>query len=548
MTAVRYRVLLGAMAALAAAVRLLNIFVWRPTCAPGDPIAAVRAGAPVRADEAGSCFAIAGDALYGYIQGRLLAEGEWFVGSADWVVSGGTRLVPSAGDPPLFALVLGLAARLGLTSGTAARVVCAALGVAGVVLLAMVARRVAGELAGLVTAAIAAVYPMLWINDAMVLSESLYVPMVALVMLAAYRFWDEPTVLRAASLGGAIALAALTRAEALLLFAFVVLPLAWGLRSEGALKVTVRIGVCGAVGVVLLAPWLAFNAARFEEPVFMTSGTGAVLLAGSCDPAFEGDSIGYYGANCYDEYLRYGYVTGDPRFPGCDAATAAVALVPFDKRTRVENESLRPCYPDPLVLDESQRDAISRDFAMRYLRNHERQIPSVVAARVGRMWDLYRPAQNVQLNYQVEGRGRIASWAGLLMYYALVPAAVLGAIVLGRRGIPRSPLLAMAVVVTITAALSFGVTRYRVPADAMLTVLAGVGVAHLGARTVPGAGTGTIVRRRRTATGRGATDDDGPTGRDGRAGAEDAPEDGPEDGENDGAEDGADRGPVVSDA
>ena len=93
--------------------------------------------------------------------------------------------------------------------------------------------------------------------------------------------------------------------------------------------------------------------------------------------------------------------------------------------------------------------------------------------------------QNVRLNYQVEGRGELASWAGLLIYYVQIPFAVAGLVVLVRRRIPVSPLLGLAAVITITAAITFGVTRYRVPVDVMIAILAAVGIERLVAMRWP---------------------------------------------------------------
>jgi len=72
---------------------------------------------------------------------------------------------------------------------------------------------------------------------------------------------------------------------------------------------------------------------------------------------------------------------------------------------------------------------ISRGFAQRYLADNKRQLPIVMAARIGRMWDLYAPGQNTQLNWQVEGRSELASIAGLWVYYAQIPFAIGGLVV-----------------------------------------------------------------------------------------------------------------------
>jgi hypothetical protein len=45
-----------------------------------------------------------------------------------------------------------------------------------------------------------------------------------------------------------------------------------------------------------------------------------------------------------------------------------------------------------------------------------------------------------------------------------------------RRRVPISPMLAIVAMVTVTVAISIGITRYRVGGDVMLVVLGGVGV------------------------------------------------------------------------
>jgi hypothetical protein len=298
----------------------------------------------------------------------------------------------------------------------------------------------------------------LWINDGMLLSESLYVPMVMLAVLAGYHFWRAPSYASAAWLGGALALATLTRAEAILLYGLLVVPLAWGLKRLALTRRAGFVVVSGVVGLALIAPWIGYNLSRFDEPVLMTSGTGAVLSAGSCDTAYYGEYVGYYGANCFQEYVD-----------------AGMAEWPDTGLTEAER----------IALDESQRDLPAREAAVEYIGDHLGRLPAVTVFRVGRMWDLYKPAQNNQLNYRVEGRGETASTWGLAMYYALLVPAIAGAVVLWRRRLPVSPLLSVALMVTLTAALTFGVTRYRAPADAVLVVLAAVAIDALARRWWP---------------------------------------------------------------
>jgi hypothetical protein len=167
--------------------------------------------------------------------------------------------------------------------------------------------------------------------------------------------------------------------------------------------------------------------------VFLTSGNGAVLNAASCDETYYGDRIGYYG-NCFEG-----------------------------------------AFPSREEFDESQRDNVAREQALEYMADHKKRLPVVMAARVGRMWDVFRPGQNTRLNWEIEGRGKRASEAGLISYYLLLPFAAAGLVALHRAGRPLSPVVGVALAVTATAALTFGLTRYRAPVDVVLVLLAGLG-------------------------------------------------------------------------
>ena len=449
---------LGAIVALGLGVRLVNVVVLRPVCPASGP--------------EGGCYNVLGfpnDANYGHLQARLIAQGHPWVSpylgvrpppgddrtfheiASAAVPSGEDR--PSAGDPPGYQALLAAASFVGFESAQSQRIVTSFIGTTTIVTVFFVARRLGrrrdrldsdtaaptamvgraspNERAGLVAAGLAAVYPMLWINDGMLLSEGLYVPLAALFLLAAYRFVEEPALGRAVALAAAIAAAGLTRAEALLLLPAT----AWVLfLTVGAVGRRTRIGWVLASGLVVglaYAPWSVWNLIRFEEPVLVTSTTGAVLSASACDETFYGNNLGTY-ANCYNDV--------------------------------VIDDS----------LDESERDVVVRELATDYIRSNVDRLPVVVAARVGRMWELYRPMDNNVQDWLIEGRGRRSSTIGRAMYFALLPLAVAGVVVAARRDWPISPLLGPAVVVTLTAATTFGNTRYRAPVEVCIVIAAAV--------------------------------------------------------------------------
>jgi uncharacterized membrane protein YfcA len=64
----------------------------------------------------------------------------------------------------------------------------------------------------------------------------------------------------------------------------------------------------------------------------------------------------------------------------------------------------------------------------------------------------------------------------VVAHFLALPFAVVGAAALRRRGVTLLPMLVPIVAVTITAAATFGLTRYRVPADVVIVVLAALGL------------------------------------------------------------------------
>jgi 4-amino-4-deoxy-L-arabinose transferase-like glycosyltransferase len=399
-------------------VRVLNVLWWRPTTdSPGY-----------------HGYRLWGDAFYYHWQGNALAHGAWFVDPVRWFLDGSQR--PSAGHPPLYPTYLAFWSALGLDGVTAHRLASGVLGTATIVVVALLARRLAGNAAGIVAAAVVALYPQMWINDGMILSETMAIFMTAVALTAAYAFWRTPSMRNACLVGLACGATALSRTELVLLFPLVILPLGlllkeldWGRR----IKLVV---VAGLMGALVVGPWIVFNLTRFEETTTMTSGTGSALSAASCDEVWYGKLIGYY-ANCF-----------------------------------------QGPWPDP-DLDESQRDLVPREQAIEYTKDHIERLPLVVAARVGRLWNVFKPGQTTMLDWWIEGRGRAASWIGLFAYYALWPFAIYGLVVMRRRRVPIFPLIAIALIATFGAAITFGVTRYRAPAEVALVLAASIGAGTL---------------------------------------------------------------------
>jgi 4-amino-4-deoxy-L-arabinose transferase-like glycosyltransferase len=365
---------------------------------------------------------VGGDGLEFHLLANQLAGGDGYV--QPLIVSPGH--VPTADKPPLYPLLLALPSLAGWKTLVAHQVMACLMGAVLVVAVGLLGRRVGGERVGLVAAAATAVYPVLITLDGSLRSESLYAPLIALVLLLAYGLRDRPEWRRAALLGGAIGLAALTRSEALLL---VPLLLPWRKPKLAAAMVV----AC----IVVLAPWVVRNWSEFGQPLLSTN-SGSLA----------------YGANCHAAY--YSRLIGT-----------------------------WPCFPRLAVApgrDESDVSADLRDTGVDYARDHAGRLPAVAGVRLLRSFDLWSPSFSTHFEADIGNRDVNVYRVGVAMYYLLLPLALFGAVVLRRRGKPLAILLAPFALVVVVSILGYGTPRFRVPAEIPLLVLAAVALVGLGAR------------------------------------------------------------------
>jgi hypothetical protein len=340
------------------------------------------------------------------------------------------------------------------------RIVTVLCGVATIVVLAAVARRVAsgvardgvapdgvaGARAGVVAAWIAALYPNLWMNDGLIMSESVSTLCVGSVLLTALRWREAPSVRRLVPLGVLLGLAALARSELVLAIPLVALWCWFELRRDWRTPVLVM-----ATAAAVLAPWAVFNMVRFERPVLLTTNDGTTLGGTYCDQAFHGPDLGNWSLLC----------VADP--PGVLAD-----------------------------VDPSVRSAELRSRAFAYAREHAERLPAVVAARVGRSLDLYGLDRLVDQD-EGEERYRWASWAGIVAWWVLAPLAVVG-LRRTERG-ARRLLLVPVLTVAVTTVLFYGAHRIRSPLEPTVVVAAAMAIATwLTARAAARSGAGPATR------------------------------------------------------
>ncbi|MEA3185887.1 MAG: hypothetical protein QOJ74_2364 [Ilumatobacteraceae bacterium] len=358
------------------------------------------------------------DSLYYSAQAHQLAHGVWF------------REVftdqPGAEHGPLTSTLMALVS-WGGDPVNRQRLVTVAFGVATIAIVGQIGRRIGGDRVGIIAAALAAVYPNLWINDGLVMSESVSGLLVALSMLVVLRWIDAPGVRRAAVCGAVVGLAGLARSELILLAPLVAaLMVVVGRRTSR--RFARQAGVVLAAAAVVIAPWMTFNAVRFDRPVLLTTNEGPLWLGANCDESYYGPALGGWSLFC------------------------------------VVNAHIGENGEDPSV-----RSAQQRRLGIDYARHHLTRLPEVVVARVGRTLDLYDVTGLVHGDVGEE-RERVATWAGIVSFWILAPLAALGFRRLRRlhRAVLSLPIL----VVALTTVVFYGGHRIRSSAEPAIVILA----------------------------------------------------------------------------
>jgi 4-amino-4-deoxy-L-arabinose transferase-like glycosyltransferase len=370
------------------------------------------------------------DSLYYAYQADRNAIGDWFPHPFS--------TAPGAAHGPLTSAYLTLWTLHGGDATAWQRTGNTVLGIVTVALIGVLGGRLAGPRVGLVAAAIAAVYPNLWINDSIVMSESLASLLVVLALVVATVLDRRPRSRTAALLGAIVGLAALTRSELLLLlpgFALV----AWWRRPNRVRGWRISAALVAAT-VATVTPWTLYNLHRFERPVLLSTNDGGTLLGAYCDTTFEaGSQRGGWSNACVDPSIA--------------------------------------AHPE---ADESELAAVQRELAVDYARDHLGAVPVVVAARLGRLVDVFGLRSSIGLDVGEE-KARWAVWAGIVSWWVLAPLAIVG----WRRsrgaevdgGVTRWWLVVPVVAVVATSALFYGSHRIRSPAEPVVIVLAATALA-----------------------------------------------------------------------
>ncbi len=370
------------------------------------------------------------DSLYYSIQASNNARGKWFR-EAGGAVFQNWGVLPGAEHPPLTSLVITPASLLSNPQFWQ-RATMTALGIAVVPLIALLARRAGGRRGAVIAAAIAAVYPNVWMSDALVMSETLLLLMVVLTMLAALRYRDRFDVRSALLLAVVIGVAGHARSETLLyapLFALV------GVRRGDVRRWAARAALILLVTGVTVVPWIAYNSSRFNATVLMSTNAGGVLVGANCPLAYSGPALGGWDIRCLDE------------------------------------------GPAPAGEDTAQRSVRWRHQAVTYARAHLGRLPVVAGARLLRAVDLYGLADTARGDVGEE-RPAWGVWSGVVCWWTLAPMAAV-ALWRTRRGL-RYVLLVPVVGVGVVTLVFYGSHRLRAPLEPVLVVAAAMFITGLG--------------------------------------------------------------------
>jgi 4-amino-4-deoxy-L-arabinose transferase-like glycosyltransferase len=346
----------------------------------------------------------------------------------------------AAHHPPGWVTLLALITEAGGRSMRAHQVTGLVLGLGVIVMAGLVGRRYAGRRVGIIAALLSAMYPGFWVLDAQILSEPLGLVLSGLLLLVLADLWQRPRLVLVVLAGVLSGVLALVRSEQLALLAIAVAPILLLKRGVSVPRRLAWTGLSGALALLVIAPWAIYNQSRFEEPVLLSTNLGPTLLSGNCPPA------GTYGGE---------------------------ALGSFHMACVIVRGSHHP------ELDESEFDIDARHAAFANMRENIDRLPKTILARYGRLVGVFRPAQTVDIDATWLNSAKWPVWAWFTSFWALVPLAVYGSVLMRRSRRFQWPLVAPLVIVVVTTTVAFGDPRYHTPADLGLVVLAAVALDHL---------------------------------------------------------------------
>jgi 4-amino-4-deoxy-L-arabinose transferase-like glycosyltransferase len=314
-------------------------------------------------------------------------------------------------------------------------------------LLYLIGRRFANETTGLLSAAFYGCYPYLLFQNLTVNDTAIFICLLVAAIWLTYRVRDSKRACHAIALGLVVGGAALTKTLVVLILPLLIM--SWR-RTLGSRR-TIRFALLSALSVAaVVSPWVIRNTLLHGELVFISTNGGSNLHQGN-NP-------------CVADYLARGW---DAQWVRCLAAP-------------------------PPGLSEVDEDRWHRNEAIRYLWDHPRSWPRLLATKFSVLWNpAIRPSGlppdvkavgGAVLLYETPAF-RAARIVNLIYFGPLLVFGLIG-LVWGRRDrLPIGPLVAVPLVITLFYMVFHPSTRYRSPADPFLFVLAAYGLSRIWERS-----------------------------------------------------------------
>ena len=370
-----------------------------------------------------------GDQLYYSAQALTNARGGWFEQPF-------AQGMPAADHPPLTSLLLTPVTWLTKSSGsfiTAQRLTMVVIGVASIVVVAMIGRLLAGERVGLFAAVITAVYANVWVNDGLIMAETPTFFLLAMTMLMALIYRRQHHRKYLVGLGATSGLLALTRPELLLVTVLLVFFVIGVHRADDVKRRLKYAAIVLIASLIVIAPWVIWNQSRFSDSVYISTNDGLTLAGANCDSTYYND-IGSWDIWCAYE-------------------------------TTIPKEA-----------DASRASTLMRHDGLSYWSDHITRYPVVAAARIARVLSVgFIGSNNNAATF--EGRPKWVSLLGVFQFWLIIVAAAFGLRKLANR-IDQIILLVLLPMIVLVAMVANAYVRFRLPAEVGLIVLASIGINH----------------------------------------------------------------------
>jgi 4-amino-4-deoxy-L-arabinose transferase-like glycosyltransferase len=344
---------------------------------------------------------------------------------------------PTSFRAPGFPIALAAVyAVFGIGNFVAAHVVFCLIGAAACLAAFLVAREIAGDVAGLITAALVAVYPNLLYYAMHFSSEPLFTLLLVLSVWSFIRAMRGERLSYYVASGALLGLSALTRPAAFYFLPFFALvALLGGRRLWLARSAGIAVMVIGLM--LPIAPWAARNYRVHGRHVLLASNGGST----------------FWGAN-------NAIVLADPKYHGDWITTEAMP----------DQKKLVHALPN-----EVDRDRLEWELGKQFVRQHPAAIPRLSWYKLYWLWTPESRTPNVTFN-----RIHVVS------YGLMLPLMIAGLVMLvRRRGLRDEALMAVVAPVVATTAATivfYGSARFRSTIEPFLLVFAAVAIAVIASR------------------------------------------------------------------